>query len=190
MKQRTIKENIKLKGGPEKIKGGPRNEIYFVLDNIKSMLNVGAIFRTADALRVKKIYLCGITATPPRRKIFKTSMGAVEWVDWEYCETTLEAVAKLKKEDVQIVALEQTNKSINYKKASYKKPLAIVLGHEKNGVSDEVLKISDIAVEIPMYGKANSLNVATSAGIIGYEVLSVVARVGFEPTRRLHANEF
>jgi len=171
MKQRTIRENIKLKGGLRKIKNAPRHEIYFILDNIKSMLNVGAIFRTADALRVKKIYLCGITATPPRRKIFKTSMGAVEWVDWEYCEKTSEAVEKLKKEGVQIIALEQTKKSINYKKASYKKPLAIVLGHEKDGISSKVLKISDVIVEIPMYGQANSLNVATSAGVIGYKTL-------------------
>jgi tRNA G18 (ribose-2'-O)-methylase SpoU len=171
MRKRTERENIKLKGGLGRIKNAPRNEIYFVLDNIKSMLNVGAIFRTADALRVKKVYLCGITATPPRRKIFKTSMGAVEWVDWEYCKTTLEAIEKLKNKGVWIVALEQTNKSINYKKANYKIPIAIVLGHEKNGISQEVFNLCDIAVEIPMFGYANSLNVATAAGIIGYEVL-------------------
>lgn len=171
MRKRTEKENIKLKGGLDKIKNAPRNEIYFVLDNIKSMLNVGAIFRTADALRVKKVYLCGITATPPRRKIFKTSMGAVERVDWEYCENTEEILKKLQIEGVQIVALEQTDKSIDFTKANYKKPTAIILGHEKNGISQEVLKLCDIAVEIPMFGYANSLNVATAAGIIGYEVL-------------------
>lgn len=173
MKKRTEAENIKLKGGEENLEKAPRNEIYFVLDNIKSMYNVGAIFRTADALRVKKIFLCGITATPPRRKIYKVSMGAVDWVDWEYCNTTVEAVEKLKKEKVQIIALEQTDQSIDYKRAVYKKPVAIVLGHEKNGVSDDVLKMCDLTVEIPMYAKANSLNVATSAGIIGYEVLGV-----------------
>jgi len=105
MRKRTISENIKLKGGLRRIKNSSRNEIYLVLDNIKSMENVGAIFRTADAARVKKIFLCGITATPPRRKIFKASMGAVEWVDWEYRRTTEEAVQELKLQNVQIVAL-------------------------------------------------------------------------------------
>lgn len=171
MKKRTEIQNIKAKGGKQKIENAPRSEIYFVLDNIKSMFNVGAIFRTADALRVKKIYLCGITATPPRRKIYKVSMGAVEWVDWEYSESTVEVLEKLKKEGVQIVALEQTNESVDYAKAKYKKPIAIVLGHEKNGVADKALKMCDLSVEIPMFGKANSLNVATSAGIVGYETL-------------------
>lgn len=171
MKKRTELQNIEFKGGKEKIENAPRNEIYLVLDNIKSMFNVGAIFRTADAIRAKKIFLCGITATPPRRKIFKVSMGAVDYMDWEYFDKTEDAIKKLKDQGVQIVALEQTNNSINYKKAVYTKPVAIVLGHEKNGVSDEALKLSDIVVEIPMFGKANSLNVATSAGIIGYEVL-------------------
>ena len=99
MKQRSAAENKRLKGGLRKIKSAPRSEIFIVLDNIKSMENVGAIFRTADAIRAKKIYLCGITATPPRNKIFKTSMGAVEWVDWEYHENVSELVSKLKKEN-------------------------------------------------------------------------------------------
>jgi len=171
MKKRTIKENLKVKGGIRKIKSAPRNEIYIILDNIKSMENVGAIFRTADAVRAKKIFLCGITATPPRRKIFKVSMGAVEWVDWEYISNLKFKIQNLKKEGVQIVALEQTDKSVDFKKAKYKKPVAIVLGHEKNGVSKEVLELCDQTVEIPMLGRANSLNVATSAGIILYEIL-------------------
>lgn len=173
MKKRTIKDNVKLKGGLRNIKSAPRNEIYIVLDNIKAMENVGAIFRTADAIRAKKIYLCGITATPPRRKIFKVSMGAVEWVDWEYCDRAKGKVKRLKEEGVQIVALEQTDKSIDFRKAKYKRPVAIVLGHEKNGVSKEVLEHCDQIVEISMLGRANSLNVATSAGIILYQVLSV-----------------
>jgi tRNA G18 (ribose-2'-O)-methylase SpoU len=171
MKQRTIKENIKAKGGLRNIKCAPRNEIYVILDNIKAMENVGAIFRTCDAVRVKKIYLCGITATPPRNKIFKTSMGAVEHVDWEYCESAKVIAQKLKDGGIQIVALEQTNNSVDFTKAKFKRPIAVILGHEKNGVSKDALKLCDVAVEIPMYGHANSLNVATSAGIILYEVL-------------------
>lgn len=172
IKMRNEKENIKAKGGLHYIKTAPRNEIYVVLDNIKAMENVGAIFRTADAVRAKKIYLCGITATPPRNKIYKVSMGAVEWVDWEYAATAEEAVKSLKQVGVQIVALEQTDKSVDFTKAKYKKPIAIVLGHEKNGVSKEVLELCDFSVEIPMLGHANSLNVATSAGVILYAVLN------------------
>ncbi len=171
MKKRTVKENVRIKGGLRKIKSGQKNEIYLVLDNIRSMYNVGAMFRSAEGARVKKIYLCGITATPPREKIFKTSMGAVDWVDWEYRENSSSAVQELKKIGVQIVSLEQTDTSVHYKKAKYKRPIAIVVGHELKGVSKDVLKLCDLCVEIPMYGRANSLNVATSAGIILYEVL-------------------
>jgi len=171
MKKRTISENIKIKGGLRNIKSGQKNEIYLVLDNIRSMYNVGAMFRSAEGARVKKIYLCGITATPPREKIFKTSMGAVDWVDWEYCKSAKVLAEKLKVRKIQLVALEQTDTSVHYKKAKYNRPIAIVVGHELKGVSKEVLKLCDLCVEIPMYGRANSLNVATSAGIILYEVL-------------------
>ncbi|MFH1855356.1 MAG: RNA methyltransferase [bacterium] len=170
MKQRTQSQNLRLKGGLRKIKSASRNEIYIVLDNIKSMENVGAIFRTADAIKAKKIFLCGITATPPRRKIFKVSIGAVEWVDWEYVSKANVKVKMLKEQGVQIIALEQTDKSVDFRKTKYKRPIAIVLGHEKNGVSKEVLELCDQTVEIPMLGRSNSLNVATSAGIILYAV--------------------
>jgi len=171
MKKRTVRENIKIKGGLRKIKSGEKNEIYLVLDNIRSMYNVGAIFRSCEGARVKKIYLCGITATPPREKIFKTSMGAVDWVDWEYVSNLKFKIQNLKSEGVQIVALEQTDSSIHYKKAKYKRPVAIVVGHELKGVSRDVLELCDLSVEIPMYGRANSLNVATAAGIVLFEVL-------------------
>jgi len=138
------------------------------------MYNVGAIFRTCDGARVKKIYLCGMTATPPREKIFKTSLGAVDWVPWVYKKSSIEAINELKNLKVQIVAVEQTNKSIDYKIAKYKTPVAIVLGHELNGVAKEILKLADLHVEIQMHGRANSLNVATSAGIILYRVLEKI----------------
>lgn len=171
MKIRSIKENIRRKGGTRHLKSAPRHDIYLILDNIRSMYNVGAIFRTCDAVRIKKIYLCGMTATPPREKIFKTSLGAVDWVPWDYKKTALEAINELKALKVQIVVLEQTDQSIDYKAAKYKKPVAIVVGHELKGVSKEVLQCADLQVEIPMHGRANSLNVATSAGIVLYKVL-------------------
>lgn len=171
MKQRTIKENIKLKGGARKIKSDERNDIFLILDNIRSMYNVGAIFRSAEGARVKRIYLCGITPTPPREKIFKTSLGAVDFVNWEYRASSTEAIKELKELGVKIIALEQTDSSINYKEANYKKPLAIVVGHELKGVSPEVLEMCDLSVEIPMYGRANSLNVSTSTTVVLYEAL-------------------
>lgn len=171
MAMRSVKKNIKLKGGLRLLKNSPRHEIYLVMDNIRSMYNVGAMFRTCDGVRVKKIFLCGMTATPPREKIYKTSLGAVENVPWQYFKTAKEALVQLKKDGVQIVCLEQTNTSINFKKAKYKAPVAVVVGHELNGISKDALKLADLEVEIPMHGLANSLNVATSAGIILYEVL-------------------
>lgn len=172
MKKRTVKENIKLKGGLRKINKSPRNEIYLVLDNIRSMYNIGAMFRTADAVRVKKIFLCGICATPPRNKIYKTSLGTVEWVDWEYHKKAASAIKKLKEKGIQVVCLEQTDDSIDFTKAKYKLPVAIVLGHELRGISNDALSLADLRVEIPMHGRANSLNVATAAGVILFDVIA------------------
>lgn len=172
MKQRSIPENVEKKGGRERIESQEKNDIYLVLDNIRSMYNVGAIFRSAEGAKVKKIFLCGITATPPREQIFKTSLGAVEWVDWQYYKNTEDAINHLKKSGVRIIALEQTDVSIDYKKAQYDPPLAIVVGHELKGVSPQALELSDLSVEIPMYGKSNSLNVATATGIVLFEALS------------------
>jgi len=171
MRKRNAKDNNRLKGGLRSIKNSPKREIYLVLDNIRSMYNVGAMFRTADGARVKKIYLCGMTAQPPRNKIYKTSLGAVEHVEWEYFKKTESAIDKLKNDGVQIVSLEQTTNSVHYKSAKYSRPVAIVVGHELKGVKKPVLEKSDVVVEIPMHGLANSLNVATSCGIILFEVL-------------------
>ena len=169
VKKRTIKDNLKLKGGVRAIKRVPKEEVYLVLDNIRSMYNVGAIFRSAEAAGVKKIFLCGITATPPREKIFKTSMGSVEWVNWEYQKTAKAAAQKLKKIGCQVIALEQTDQSIHFKKANYQRPLAIIVGHELKGISRACLNQCDLAVEIPIRGRANSLNVAVAAGIVLFE---------------------
>jgi len=137
---------------------------------------VGAIFRTAEGVRAKKIYLCGITAQPPREKIYKTSLGAVEWVDWEYVPKAKVKIQNLKREGIQIVCLEQTDNSTHFKKAKYKAPVAVVVGHELRGISSDVLKLCDLSVELPMHGRANSLNVATAAGIILYEVLDKISK--------------
>lgn len=162
---------IKQKGDLDALRSRKRNEVYLILDNIRSMYNVGAIFRTADAARAKKLYLCGITATPPRKEIEKTALKTINEMPWEHIENTIDIVQKMKDEGVQIIALEQTDKSADYRKFEFNKPVAIIIGHETIGVDDKVLEICDGVVEIPMYGIANSLNVSVAAGIILYHLI-------------------
>ncbi len=133
---------------------------------------MGSLFRTADALLIEKIVLCGITGAPPDKQIEKVALGAVETVPFEYAQDVVAAVRKLKEEGKQIVALELTRESINYRKADYAKEIALVVGNEVDGVTDEVLEMSDLAVDIPMKGRANSLNVATATAVVAYEIAS------------------
>ncbi|MBI2039521.1 hypothetical protein HYT18_00435 [Candidatus Microgenomates bacterium] len=163
-----------------------RNEIYIVLDHVLDTYNIGSIFRLADAVAAKKIYLCGGTETPPNPRIKKASINTTEWVEWQYCETAVEAICKLTSEvrsrrnhkrhlggvsSVQIVAIEQTAESIQYDKFEYKMPICLVVGHETDGVSKEVLEMADAIVELPMFGVNKSLNVMVSLGIVLYEVI-------------------
>ena len=143
-----------------------------VLDNLRSLQNVGAIFRTAEAIMAEKIYLCGITGKPPRKEITKAALGAVEIVPWQYVASTRETLLKLRENGVKICALELTHRSINYREADYDFPMALILGNEISGISENVMDLVDFAVDIPMLGRANSLNVATAFGIAGYEILS------------------
>lgn len=152
-------------------KGLKRKDIYLVLDNLRSVYNIGAIFRSADAAGVKKIYLCGICAHPPRPDLHKTALGTEDYMDWEYCEKTIDAVNKLKKDKVKIVALELTDQSVDFRSLDNTETLAIVVGNEVDGISDEVLEACDLAVDIPMAGWANSINVATSAAVILFSLI-------------------
>ena len=171
-----IKLNAKQlrKGLGSRVQGmRKKQEIYIVLDNVLDTYNIGSIFRLADAVAAKKIYLCGQSETPPNHRIKKASINTTEWVDWEYVETALKAIKKLKKEvkNLQIVAIEQAANSIPYDKFEYKLPTVLVVGHESFGVSRDVLEISDAIVELPMFGVNISLNVIVSLGIVLYEVL-------------------
>ncbi|MBN2015766.1 RNA methyltransferase [Candidatus Dojkabacteria bacterium] len=149
-----------------------QHQITVILDNIRSALNVGAIFRTCDAANIQKLYLCGITAYPPHNKIPKTALGAVETVPWKYFKNTSDAVKAIKLSDhTAIVSVELTKSAKNFWDFKFKTPLALVLGNEITGVSKEVLEASDAVVKIPMYGQKESLNVATSCGVVVYEVL-------------------
>lgn len=146
-----------------------------MLDNIRSALNVGAIFRTADGAGASKLYLCGITPTPPHAKIPKTALGAVEHVSWERYDSTAQLVMKLKQEGVTTVAIEQSNRSTLYTNYHFKSATAIIFGNEITGVDPKVLEIADHVIELPMYGHKNSLNVATTVGIISYYAASFYA---------------
>lgn len=148
-----------------------KKEIYIILHNIRSRFNVGSIFRTADGAGISKIYLCGITPAPPHPKIAKVALGAENFVPFACVKNTWQLIAKLKKQGVQIIAVEQDKKSINYTKYQPTYPLAIVLGSETKGLSPAILKRCDGIIEIPMHGKKESLNVATAGGIICFHFI-------------------
>ena len=149
-----------------------------ILDNIRSVYNVGSIFRTSDALGVDKIYLCGCTPTPTdrfgraRKDLAKVALGAEKDIAWEYVKVTKDIIKKLKKEKFQIIAVEQDKKSINFKKVVAKYPVAIVMGNEVGGIDKKTLGLCDLIAEIPMVGNKESLNVSVSFGIAGYEIFS------------------
>ncbi len=147
-----------------------------VLDNIRSVHNVGSIFRTADALGVDKIYLCGTTPTPidrfgrDRKDLAKVALGAEKDIEWEYFAMTEDAIEILKSDGFQIIAIEQDRNSIDYRKIKAEGNIAIVMGEEVNGISKETLKLCDIIAEIPMQGKKESLNVSVAFGVAGFEI--------------------
>lgn len=145
--------------------------LLVILDNIRSLNNIGSVFRTSDAFLVEKIYLCGITATPPHKDIHKTALGSTESVEWEYLHNASEAVKKAKSEGYTVYAIEQADErtwlgDINVKPGQ---KVAIVFGHEVKGVSDEVISLVDGCIEIPQYGTKHSLNISVSAGIVIWE---------------------
>lgn len=148
-----------------------RNPIYLILDNVLDTYNIGSLFRLADAVSAEKIYLCGECEIPPHTRITKAAIDTDKWVPWEYRKSAIEVVNELKQKGVQIVSLEQNEKSVVYDKAEYKFPVAVVSGNETYGVSREVLDASDIIAEIPMHGINVSLNVVVSSGILVYEIL-------------------
>jgi tRNA G18 (ribose-2'-O)-methylase SpoU len=152
-------------------KQAEKNSIVIVLDNIRSMHNVGSVFRTTDAFLAEAIYLCGFTPQPPHRDIHKTALGATETVKWEYHHSTVEAVSKLKGMGYKIYAIEQVEGSIPLQEFSVAEKVAIVFGNEVDGVSNEVLLICDGAIEIPQMGMKHSLNVSVSAGIVLWELV-------------------
>lgn len=158
----------------EDFRKNPGIPLVVVLDNVRSAMNVGSVFRTADAFAIEKIILCGITPTPPNREIAKTALGATESVNWEYSPEILTAVQKLKWEGYHITGIEQTDQSANlmYYTANRSRA-ALVFGNEVEGLSDAILPLLDDCIEIPQYGTKHSLNISVCAGIVLWEFSKV-----------------
>tara|TARA_B100000287_G_C20211893_1_gene614464 strand:- start:93 stop:617 length:525 start_codon:yes stop_codon:yes gene_type:complete len=155
----------------EDFKKSNKLPVTIILDNIRSALNVGSIFRTADAFLVERIVLCGITATPPNKEIRKSALGSTNSVDWVYSKNTLDYVNELRSNGYYVIGLEQVEGSTMLDKFSVPyQPIAIVIGNEINGVGQEVIDICDQAIEIPQFGTKHSLNVSVSAGIFLWDI--------------------
>lgn len=170
-----------------------KNPIYIIVDNVLDTYNTGSIFRLADAVSAERVYLCGKTEIPPHTRIKKSSINTTEWVNWEYKETAVEAIKELKQQfanrlqttdyrpgavdrrpstvGIQIIAIEQSEKSIPYDQIDYSFPVALIVGHESDGVSQAAIDASDYVAELPMWGVNKSLNVMVSLGIILYKVM-------------------
>lgn len=160
--------------GLEEFRKEEKLPVVVVLDDVRSMHNVGSVFRTADAFRVAKIFLCGITGKPPHREIQKTALGATESVAWEYFEDVTHCLEKLRKQGYSLTGVEQTDQSLMLHewKPTKHQPCALIFGNEVSGLSDDVLPLLDIALEIPQGGTKHSLNVAVSAGVVIWELFS------------------
>ena len=142
--------------------------VVVVLDNVRSLNNIGSIFRTADGFLLEAVYLCGITAKPPHREIRKTALGATETVQWKYFEHTIEAIHRLKEKGYTIIAIEQVegSTSLDLFQSNPKGRYALIFGHEVKGVSQEVIDLSDYCIEIPQFGTKHSFNISVSVGIV------------------------
>ena len=156
----------------DEFKATEKTPLIVVLDNVRSLNNIGSVFRTSDAFLIEKIYLCGISATPPNKEIHKTALGATASVDWEYMEETIDVVQKLQQEGVKVLAIEQAENStklddfLPQKNQKY----AVVMGNEVKGVQQEVVNASDVCIEIPQFGTKHSLNISVTTGVVLWDL--------------------
>jgi len=171
---RKLKNNELERLSVQDFKTSKKTPLIVVLDNIRSLNNIGSVFRTCDAFLIEKIYLCGITAKPPHKDIHKTALGSTDSVTWEYVEDTLELIKKLKESKVEVISIEQAenatmlNNFIPQQLTTY----AIVFGNEVKGVSQNVVDESDVVLEIPQFGTKHSLNISVSAGVVIWDLFS------------------
>jgi tRNA G18 (ribose-2'-O)-methylase SpoU len=175
MRKLTHEEIGKKRFSLEKLKTADRNPIYVLCDNIRSIYNVGSIFRTSDAARIKKLFLTGYTPYPPRPEIEKVALGATQSVPWEYVRDPVEIIHKLISDGVIIASLEFTDKSKKYYEVVKNDfPLCLVLGNELSGVSGTLIELSDMSLEIPQFGYKHSMNVAVAYGIAVFEMVRIL----------------
>lgn len=158
----------------EEFKKAPKFPCVIVLDNVRSLNNVGSVFRTSDAFRIRKIYLCGITATPPNREIHKTALGAEDSVEWEYAKDTLEVVGKLREEGYRLYAAEQAENSVSLEnfRMEEQEQYALIFGNEVKGVQQAVVDCCEGCIEIPQFGTKHSFNISVSVGIVLWQIVS------------------
>ena len=156
----------------EEFKAADKTPVVIVLDNVRSLHNIGSVFRTADSFLLEGIYLCGITAQPPHREIHKTALGATDSVDWQYYAETKQAIDHLKERGYKIVAIEQADKSVSLDQfhVARNEGIALVFGNEVSGVGEEVVQLADACIEIPQFGTKHSLNISVSAGIVVWDI--------------------
>lgn len=160
----------------EEFKEASKTPIIIILDDIRSLHNIGSVFRSSDAFLVEKIYLCGITAVPPNKEIHKTALGATETVTWEYAENVLDVIEKLKQDKVSVYAIEQTENSImlNDFQTEPNQKYALIFGNEVKGVNQKAINASDGVIEIPQLGSKHSLNISVSAGIVIWDLFQKI----------------
>lgn len=173
---RKLKNNELNRISVEEFKTSKKTPLIVVLDNIRSLNNIGSVFRTSDAFLIEKIYLCGITATPPNKDIHRTALGATESVVWEYAEDTLTLVQRLKKSNIKVLAIEQAENStkVNVFQPIEGETYAIVMGNEVKGVQQEVVNASDLCLEIPQLGTKHSLNISVTTGIVLWDLFQKI----------------
>ncbi|MGB0885048.1 MAG: RNA methyltransferase [Chitinophagales bacterium] len=158
----------------DEFKKTAKTPLIIILDDIRSLNNIGSVFRTSDAFKIKKIYLCGITAKPPHREIQKTALGATETVEWEHRENILDLICELKASKTEVYAVEQVEQSISLENFEPKKSTdtAIIFGNEVMGVSQEAINICDGSIEIPQFGTKHSLNISVSCGLVVWDLFA------------------
>ena len=168
---KKLKNNELGRINVDEFKHATKTPITIILDNVRSAINVGSIFRTSDAFLIENITLCGITATPPDKEIRKAALGSTNSVKWEFFDNTIDAVSKLKDEGYHIIGIEQADKSTMLNDISLpKKPIAIIMGNEVNGVAQEIIDVCNTVIEISQFGTKHSLNISISTGIVIWEL--------------------
>jgi 23S rRNA (guanosine2251-2'-O)-methyltransferase len=162
----------------DEFKDTKKTPLIVILDNIRSLNNIGSVFRTSDAFLIEKIYLCGITAKPPHKDIHKTALGSTDTVVWEYVKDTLEVVKSLQAQNVKVISIEQAENAtmLNNFTPQPKTTYAIVFGNEVKGVQQEVVNTSDVVIEIPQYGTKHSLNISVSCGVVIWDLFCKIVR--------------